>query len=308
VTIFLRKNMRNKGMHRFLEGLTIDSRYKIVFVGDIRETQKYELEFAIFAGFLPEEVVANYSVKNKYYVFCSPLGQADLSSGESQATMVSSEIAILYNLNYFIGKGEIKNCICSSEYLAEKYGFIYLPPVKLGNEAYVSFNKDRSKYGFLGNNLRKHRNIANQLCAISMITPKEDIVVSHVKPYDLYSELFDFTFEVKSNLSNEDYYKEIGSHKLGFVCSFSESFSYQALEYAFMGVPCIVGANVSWYPIGQLIVPNVDSFIDIKDTAETCLRPELYWNYSEELYTWAGKFNENQKEKLLKVIEDKLEK
>ncbi len=109
----------------------------------------------------------------------------------------------------------------------------------------------------------------------------------------------------KETTSDENYYKEISSHRLCFQCSWSEAFDYQALEYAVMGVPVIGGHCLDWlYKISpKCIVDNIDSCYDIRNVAQYLLdNQKEYWDISGVLYIDAQKMNESNIEDLKQVL------
>jgi len=301
--IFLQKNHKFKGIHRLVEGFTIHPEFEIIEVATIEEVAKYECESGIFAGFLPSQLNFVKSVKNKYYVYCSPLGQADLSSHD----FYSVEFNTLIDAEYFRKEGKIKGIITGSESLEFSNNFICMPHVRLDIEDHIKFKDERFNYGFMGNNFRKHRNVSNQIAAISKLTPKEDIVVSHRSLYDHYEKMYDCKIIDKPANSTEDYFNEISSHILGFQCSWSEAFNYITWEYAFMGVPCIVSPTIPWYPIPELIVMNPDDPKEIYETAQELLdNQRLYGETSMYLADWALEYNKEQKMKLMGKLEELL--
>lgn len=303
--IFLQKNHKFKGIHRLVEGFTIHPEFSIIEVDKIEDTNKYEFESAIFAGFIPSALNINTSIRNKYYVYCSPLGQADLSSPE----FYSVEIQALIDTHYFLNDNKIAGVITGSESLEFSDNFICMPHVRLGIDEHIVFNKKRENYGFLGNNSRKHRNVSNQISAISKLKPKEKIVVAHEKLYLAYSKIYNCEFVSKELPDDASYLQEIATHILGFQCSWSEAFNYIAWEYAFMGVPCIVGPAISWYPIPELIVVNPDSPKEIYETAQNLLNNYQYYaDTSYQLAKWALEYNQEQKMKLIDKLEELLKK
>jgi len=300
MNIFLQKDHKFKGIHRLVEGFTIHPDFSIIEVANIDETNEHECECAIFAGFLPSSLSRNKNASKKYYVYCSPLGQADLSSFE----FYSMEFQILMDAEYFLKDNKIDGIITGSESLKFSNDFMCMPHVRLGIEEHISFNKKRSGYGFLGNNSRKHRNVSNQISAISKLTPKESIVVAHSEEYKNYEKLYSCTFTSKNMDTDSAYFKEIATHILGFQCSWSEAFNYIAWEYAFMGVPCVVSPCIDWYPNAELIVLNPDSPKEIYETAQSLLNNNEY--YSESSYNlaeWALEYNKEQKAKLMEKLE-----
>lgn len=296
--IFINNYQKQTGLHRFLEGLTITSDFSIYFCDSIEESNMFDGDIAIFGGWVPRELFKNKTFKRKYYTYCSPLGQADLSSIQPY----SQEIVILMEVVSLIKSNDIAGCVTSSVELADMFNFIYFNPICTNIKP--KFVKERANYGFLGNNRRKHRNTANQISAISRIIPKEKIIVSNTQLYEGWKNIFNCEFESKNLEKDEDYFDEIATHRLGFLCSFSESFSYQALEYAFMGVPCIVSPCISWYPSGDCVVNNIDSPREILEVAISVLYSEKYKELSEVLYKWAPIFNERIKETLTEQIKE----
>jgi glycosyltransferase involved in cell wall biosynthesis len=299
--VFLKKNHKQTGIHRFLESFKLYDKCKFVLVDTIEETNEYEDKIGIFGGFLPRDLLNNYTIKEKYYTFCSPFGQADLSSSD----FYSVEISILGELLRYIKAKRIKNAITQSKSLRFRFGFIWIPPVKL--DIIQQYHEERRGYGFLGNNLRKHKNVANQLSAISLLQPKEPIIVSQENYYAGFGEIFDCEFKSKDLKTDKDYYREISTHRLCFQCSWSEAFDYQAFEYMFMGVPVIFSPCLDWIPVEPIfyngIVYNPDSSENINRIAQGILdKPSLYKLISESLYEWAPKFNKGNMEKLNKII------
>lgn len=297
--IFIKSTQFHSGMHRFLNGLLIDARFSIEFLNEIKESNNFSGDSAIFGGWLPQELLANTTFNKKYYTYCSPIGQADLSSQE----WFSIEIRIFLDLLSRISSKEITGCICSDYNVSRNSGFIYVPPVILDETSAYTDISNRKNYGLLGNNSRKHRNVVNQMFAINNITPREDVIVYSVENYNLWGRLFGLSFISKDLKNDEDYFKEISSHRLGFVCSYSESFSYQALEYALCGVPCIVSPCINWYPVKECVVKNNDSFFEISFVAMHVLKKENYKKISDTLYESSRIFNKENKQFLQTIID-----
>lgn len=297
VAIFIKTNHLSTGMDRFLRSLTIYNDCQIIECNTIEETN-LDVKVGIFGGFLPQDLIQS-KIKKKYYVFCSPFGQADLSGN----IFYAPEIQILIQLIDLIKKGFITNGITSSKSLEYRFGFLRIPPVKTGMMNHISFKMDRKDYGFLGNNMRKHKNVANQLAAISMLEPKEKIIVKNSEMYGYWSYMFGCEFEETGYLQDSEYYKEISSHRLCFQCSFSESFDYQAFEYAFMGIPTIHSSCLDWYPIKEHLIKNTDSVEEIHRVAQNALNSNKYWSDSEYLSHWAVEFNESNKNKVYDIYQ-----
>lgn len=306
IITFVKQNHYKTGAYRIAESYTVNS--QLILVENIKETNQYDAMVGIFVGFLPRELEQNKSVKHKYYLYCSPFGQMDLSS----YGFYSDEFKILTELMYFIKGGIICNAVTPSESLAERMGFIYTFPCMVNLELKIESNEqfftlERKNYGFLGNNLRKHRNVVNQIAAISQLNPKEKIIVKDKDHYIHYAEVFNCEFEDRLLESDISYFEEISTHRLGFLCSWSEAFSYQALEYAMVGVPVIHGPCIDWYPDfdgwESTKVENIDCVDEIVMVAQGWLNDEnIYKDFSEDLKDWFYEFNEEQKKRLFNVL------
>ncbi len=301
--IFLKNGYQHTGMHRFLESMTILDNCQLKFVDHIFDTNDYPDEIGIYGGFFPKEVAFDaQSTKKKYYVYCSPLGQADLS-GQHQ---YSPEICILLDLLEGIKLGYITNAITPSKSLNSVFEFIYISPFLL-NPPKDIFCKERHNIGFMGNNLRKHKNVSNQIVAASKILrdyPNEKLIASDSFDYSHWARALGMQIERKQLKTDEEYFNEIASHRIGLQCSFSEAFNYIALEYAFVGVPVVVAPCIDWYPI-KTIVNNIDSV----DSIYTCIKQYLDYNNDHKddikyfLIGFAYGFNEENRKKL--VVEAK---
>lgn len=310
MNIFIRANHKYKGIDRFLSSLSIHGQCKVRYINDINEASHHYDDIVVFGGFLPQEVAVfkqiNKRFKNIYTTFCSPFGQADLNSSD----FYSPEIIQLMNVIKLREEGYVTNVFTQSKSLFWRFGFAYIPPARIIPVSHKIFNKDRHNYGFLGNNLRKHKNVANQLAAISKLEPKEPIVVSDARLYEHYSKLFDCEF-ISKKPNDDGYFNEIASHRLNFECSHSEAFDYVVLEYALMGVPSIVAPCIDWY-IGvdedssefySPIVVNIDNPSEIYLRANSLLNDGMYWEFSQDIQNWAWKFNESQGNLLYETIE-----
>ena len=297
MNVFIRANHKHKGIDRFLASLAIHGRCKIKYINDINEASHHYSDIVVFGGFLPQEVAVfkqiNKKFKKIYTTFCSPFGQADLNSSD----FYSPEIVQLINAVNLKKEGLVENVFTQSTSLAWKFGFQYIPPVRILPVSHKLFKKERKNYGFLGNNLRKHKNTVNQLAAISDLAPTEPIIVSDARLYEHYGKLFNCEFITKK-LNDDEYFPEIASHRLNFECSHSEAFDYVALEYALMGVPSIVGPCIDWYwgeaDIQVVTVYNIDSPKAIWAAADYLLKEDVYWETSERIQEFAWKFNESQ--------------
>jgi len=306
--IFVIGSQRNKGAHRYFEGFTVHDKCKLVFINRVEESNEFFDDYAIFVGFLPEQLKINTTIPNKYYGYCSSLLQADLSSPH----LYSAEIGILMQVKEMMNYGFITQCIVSDFELAELFDFWYFPAVEMFDYGDLRFKmpKERHGFGFLGNNFRKHRNFVTQIAAMSQISPKENIIVSQypgmpVNLYKNYELLFNCTILPKE-VNSEELFEEISSHRLGFICSIAETFSYQALDYAFCGVPCIVSAAIEWYPVPSCQCENTDSPKSIWRAAQTLLNnTQEYVDLSTFLKEWAMTFNEENKERLFETIQQK---
>jgi len=293
--IIAKDTIKQTGMHRYIEGFKAYDDCYLYFVKNIEEAEQFDSEIGIFAGFLPQELLKNSSIKRKFYVYCSPLGQADLSSFD----FYSVEIQILLNLVNLRKSGHIENVIATSSSLAERFSFVYVPAY--GN-AIIKFDPqkkdERKNYGFLGNNIRKHRNVANQLSAISSLLPKEEIIVKDASLYLHWAWLYDCKVSSRVLDSDADYYKEIATHRLNFQCTHSESFNYISLEYGLSGVPSIVSPCISWMP-NYSIVKNIDDWREIKKVASNVLD-----NYEDACYDTLSHCKMENKKRKIFVVEE----
>lgn len=284
---------RSTGLDRALSGMSctgLTKHYRFADINNIPDLTKCDI--AIFGNLLPDQLAA---IKHPYlcYMFCSPFGQADLSSHD----FPSAEIAILYTALHMRENGDIQQIITTDFELAIVHKCLYVPPtldIKDYTKYHNLFKKTRHGYGFLGNNLRKHRNLHNQLVAMSLL-PKKPIIINNNHPTYYYAKkIYDLKFKVVS-LTDEQYWEEISSHELSFQATYSESFNYMALEYALVGVPTITCLDVGvWYPEVCCIVKNVDSPTDIANTARRLIQ-NGYWNVSHKLHQQAVEINEQRK-------------
>lgn len=300
VKAFLKRNHAKTGIDRFVQTLTVHPDVTFHYLDSLEEISTHSCDIGIFGGFLPRELESIQHIPIKYYVFCSPFGQADLSSQD----FYSAETDLLLELSYFISQGIIKNALTASKSLAWRFGFIHIPPYKLIDDNELVFNQHREYYGMLGNNFRKHRNVVNQIAAISWLDPIQSISIRHAKVYEYYGQLFNCTFIEQDLTTDEQYNEAISKHILSFQCSWSEAFSYLAFEYALMGVPTIVGPSIDWYPDKDCIVQNVDNPREIYEVAQNLLSDKMnYMAVSYNLRKWAIDFNKDNKEKLQEVIQ-----
>lgn len=302
MNIFIKFNHKSKGIDRFLQSFSIYEGCKLFYVNNIQEANRQETDIAIYGGFLPQELLYAHP-QFKYYTFCSPFGQADLSG----QNFLSPEIDILYYVVDLIKNGKITGTITSSKALAWSFdSFIYVPPVKVIDQDDIHFTLERQNYSMIGNNFRKHRNVVNQIAAVSRLTPKEKICVAGDTFYKPFESLFNCEFYSK-DLPDKDYYKAISQHKMNFQCSWSESFSYITLEYALMGVPTIVSPCIDWVKSYILRVNNPDNPQEIYQAAQSLLNnKELYEDISEGLVSFAQDINKINQEQLYKVINENI--
>lgn len=309
IVVFVKDAFRKAGIGRFLESLELPflsqvsetSTIQFVYFNNIEETNEYKGDVAIYGGCLPEELEKSTSSTNKFYTFCSPFGQADLSSSEFYAP----EIITLMNVMYFISTGTIKGCITSSKSLASRMGFIYIPMTRKVENKQIVFSFDRNGYSMLGNNFRKHRNVVNQIAAVSMLKPKMPIIVSNTEAYEHHARLFDCQFGAQDLKSDNDYWGSIAHHKLTFQCNFSESFSYLAYEYGIQGVPCICSHSIDWYPLKECIVDNPDNWEQIYTKAQLLLSDEsLYRDCSYKIAEFTLAMARKNQEWLSEVVNE----
>ncbi len=306
---YIQKRLEYKGQGRFLRGLEATKLIKFFtyqLISSLPEIDK--ADSVIIAGCLPQEA-ANINHDKIYYCYNSPIGQADLSS----MGIPSDEIKVLYDTIYLIKEKKLFGCVVSSdsiEFVYKDHNFVAVPHIvnidyNRYKEEFVSkINKDRKNYGFLGNNLRKHRNTHAQLLAMSRLDPKEKIVVSKGFPVSLYETLENIQFKTIDILNDEDFYKEIASHRLGFQASFSESFNYLALEYSLLGVPIICSPCIFWYPHKELVIQRPDDVKIMCETAQKVLNSkDFYENVSEKIHLWAYYKNNEEICKAIKVLE-----
>jgi len=307
--VFVKSNYSKTGLGRLAYSLKIHKNCEIIYIDKISDTNQHKGAIGLFCGFMPSELFQNYSVKNKYYLFCSPFGQAELSFPSKN--YFPNEILLLRELYTLKKNNIVKNIITPSKSVANRMGFIYLPPIRIIDHSQLKICKDRKNYGFLGDNIRRHKNVFNQIAAISMLLPKEPIIVD----YDTFlyygetcKELFDCELQFKDGLSDDNkFIQEIKTHRLGFQCSWSESFDYLALEYCLCGVPIICSYCIDWFPpldkSFNMYVHNNDSYIDILNTSKLILSDEsFYWELSEHIQEFCTKMNEDNKEKLMNIL------
>lgn len=291
IYVFIKDSIKNTGLARYTLGITVAKDVQVIYTDDLR-TQAgidYSDGIGIFAGYIPEEINFFLSrFKKTYYVYSSPLGQADMSSPH----FYSVEIQLLVKLLHMREQKRLTNLIVTSQPLAERFNFICFPPVYICNENSVIYTENRYGYSFVGNNLRKHKNVVNTIAAISLLPP-ETIYVSDAEMYGGYSKMFDCHFSTCREQDDNKFQIMLSTHKLAFQCSYSESFNYLALEYAFHGIPCIVSPCIDWYPIPDCIVQNIDNPSKIWSVANDLLMEEKkYWSISKELKTCAPLINQ----------------
>lgn len=299
--------MKSTGLDRVLNGYSASGLTKHYYFDHVKNVPDLDkCDIAIFGNILPQDL-RQIIHDNKYYLYCSPFGQADLSNN----SFPSSEITILYQLLFMRDKGMITNVITTDVEMFKIHKFEYVPPV-LNIDDYSKYadmyNDNRNRHGFLGNNLRKHRNTQNQLVAMSMLEDKLPIVINtdHAM-YHLAKDFYGLDF-IYITLDDKEYFSEIARHKLNFQATYSESFNYMALEYGIVGVPTICCPDVGrWYPIQECVVKNVDSPVCISETAKKLMN-NGYWEVSRKLHEKTKAINEEKKEeayKALKVLENR---
>lgn len=296
-------HMYHKGQARFLEGLQLTDLVKTIYFDDIKDLKLDQADSVIIAGVLPNQLqFVNHD--KVYYCFNSPIGQADLSGPQ----WPSPEMHLLYQINEMKKQKKIIDCIAASKSIAFAYNFICLPHISYFQNKDIKFNEKRKNYGFLGNNLRKHKNAHNQLLAMRLLTPHEHIVVSDDFPSAFFETFHgDIKFLPVKLISDLDYFQEISTHRLGFQCSFSESFDYMTFEYCLSGVPSIVSSSIDWYPYKECIVKNPDDIKEIYDVSQKLLKNKCYYDkISNLLPFWAREFNSRSIDSAIEVINEKI--
>lgn len=288
VKVFIKKGCEKTGLGRYAEGITLVDNTEIFVSANFAEIAGANCseDIGVFAGYIPEEIVHMLSrFKRTYYVFTSPLGQANLSGPD----FFSPELRILYTVLELRTNNRLTNVICTSKDLAQIIGGICLPPVL--NLPSLAFSEEREGFSFIGNNLRKHKNVATVLAGISQTNPKQKVYVSQPGLYTFYEDLFKIQFASCSFAEDQAMQEAMSKHKLAFQCSYSESFNYIALEYAFHGIPCICSPCINWYPFLECKVNNIDSPLAIAGAAEYVLGNGRYWSLSKRLQEFAINFN-----------------
>lgn len=301
--IFLKANHKCTGIDRALSGFTIFGA-EIEYIDHILLANKFEGENAIFGGFIPAELGYVNSFRKKYYIFCSPFGQADLSG----PNFYSPEIALFIELSRLYKTNILHGVLVTSRSIAGRFEWAKYCPTVFARKEMPYVNQDQRKnYGFLGNNTRKHKNVVNQIAAISMLEPKEPIVVRDKGMWTHFAELFNCEFKGTGPLTDDAYFEEIASHRLCFQCSWSESFDYQALEYMLCGVPVIGSPCLSWmnteFAKTYLIADNIDSCYDIFYVAQHVLDYH-YDEASRAVEAIANEVNESNKEELERLYDE----
>ena len=259
---------------------------------DIPDLDKCDI--AIFGNVTPADLREKVKHPYKCYLFCSPFSQADLSSDG----FPSSEIGILYDTLYLREHGEIQEILTTDYEISIIHKTLHVPAFCDIND-YKSYEKmyteDRNQYGFLGNNLRKHRNAHTQLVAMSLLNNKNPIIVNknHLS-YHLIERFYDLDIRVQ-NIPDSIYFSTISHHLFNFQVTHSESFNYMAMEYALVGVPTVCSPSINWYPVKELIVKDVTSAHDISNIVNKVCE-NGYWNISEKLHKQAKEINEQRKE------------
>jgi hypothetical protein len=273
-------------MGRYAYGFGFHPNVRIYYAKSLNDVYNITEDKIILVGFTdnPNRVFPN---KKVYMVYCSSLGQADLSD----SNFYSPEIGYLDYIRRMKQDGILADIITSSRHLASRMGFIYLPPYRRNFKGV--FNKDRYGYGFPGNNSRKHRNVVNTISAISMIDPKEIIYVKDADSYSGYSTLFDCNIKSQTTTSDDQYIDVISKHKLAFQFDWGASFGYIALEYGLCGVPCLVSPVYDWYPLEFCKVDNVENWQEIVYRAEVILSNPSYFDKCEDLMFSCQLINEN---------------
>lgn len=287
IKIFIKKGWEKTGIGRYAFGMSVAENTQVYLFSNFDELHKIDISEAvgIFAGYTIEELKDVFKLfRRSYYVFCSPFGQAELSGPQ----FITPELALLYDLIYLRHNKEITNIICTSYDLAKAIGAHCLPAIIIKPDKTMTM--ERSGYSFVGNNFRKHKNVANTLAAIRMM-PHSTVYVSNPDLYSYYQSVFGLEFVQCKHSEDSEFHLAISKHKLLFQCSYSESFNYLALEYAFHGIPCICSPTIHWYPARFCMVKNVDSPLDIYKTANEVLQENNYLELSNKLPEIVDKFN-----------------
>lgn len=258
-------------------------------------------DIAIFGNCLPQDLKR---VKHpfKCYLFCSPFGQADLCDNH----FPSSQIGILYTA---ISDPDIKCLVTTNKIVQMIHGGIYAPDSVNVDEKYIPTveKAERHHIGFLGNNLRKHRNLHNQLVAISDFQkrinpyPCKAIINTDHPSYQFARRFYGFDYIVE-DMDDQRYFESIQYQFISFQASYSETFNYMAMEYALRGVPTVGCPDIGeWYPDQSCIVRNVDNPYEISRIAQTVFNgnprySQAYWDRCQNIQSGAIEVNKKRKE------------
>lgn len=198
-------------------------------------------------------------------LFCSPFGQAVLSSEMKHLRTAKNLITKGYLDYLFIGSKEV------SEYFG-KDNIVWLPQTM----NYKNFLRERKRDVELFSNnsvglfcsCSPHKNIPNQITAL-----RGTGAILHTNSFresNLYSWIAEqrhINFVNYDWMEEDKYYELLQSIPVHLQCSYSESFDYVVAETLLLERPVLVGPTISWINDPALKVSNVDN--------PNCIRSKL---------------------------------
>lgn len=251
-------------------GLT---KHKIGFSYNDQDLQYADM--IILGNYLPEEIYSistNLMGKTKIgYMFCSPLGQASCNG----------ELGILRDLYKMLDDRNFKldYLFCTDMNMVKVLNHKQvrpLPPVSDFEGMFAPWSQ-RKDLLLIGNNLRIHRNFANQLAGIKLAQEEEEFgIVSYGMPHDAY-QFFQDLFRITNWVNNEKFLTEeekvrvVAKSRLGLQVTYSDSFNIAAYESAMCHVPCLISESLPWGP-RELKVKDVDDPVAIGLKIKTFLK------------------------------------
>lgn len=259
----------------YVTGLTKHIQIDRYAIKAVNQIKKLNPKLIIFGGSWTNiyEFIAERIKCKKAILFCSPLGQAELSN----------ELPYLSQILEMKNKGLIDYLFCGSKDFENIFkDFIWLPQSMQINNIKIPLVSTEGKRGnLIIGATAPHKNLVNTIAGIS-ISDFNTIKTNIIKQTQTnVLKFMNINIENKGFLSKDDYYRLIRDSKLGFQLSDDESFDYVVLEHMLMGTPILVGKTIAKH---YRMIPSLFIVNDIHDSFEIRDRVNKINNLNNEEY------------------------
>ena len=229
----------------------------------IHKIQKLKPNLTIIGG--RNWIIRNNNILDKIpgkvgVLYCSPLGQAEISNGELKNLSIYLEWLDKKKIDYlFVGSEALANSL-------KRKDIVYLPALSFSDLKVRPRAKIPHKnIVAILNDKAIHKNILNTLAGVSLSRNIEGFWINGAREeyFDLMKRFRIKNLKSRGYIPRKDFYNELKKVKLLLQLSFSEGFSYSTFEAMNVGVPVLTSRTIPWNTIPLLKVNNCEDHEEI---------------------------------------------